>query len=134
MEIPPLKIRFSYVLNFSFFAFPNFSYVVFFHYFSIQLEKLKNIEKMPFLGGFPIEIETKISKLISYFYNIKIALLYVISLFICVSISIGNPPLQGPSGETMIEANEASIRYHTLTKVRKRYRRRGSFENKIVSR
>ena len=31
----------SYVLNFSFFAFPNFSYVVFFHYFSIQLEKLK---------------------------------------------------------------------------------------------
>ena len=32
---------FSYVLNFYFFAFPNFSYVVFFHYFSNQLEKLK---------------------------------------------------------------------------------------------
>ena len=29
-----LKIDFSYVLNFSFFAFPNFSYVVFFLYFS----------------------------------------------------------------------------------------------------
>ena len=36
-----MKRNISYVLNFSFFAFPNFSYVVFFHYFSIQLEKLK---------------------------------------------------------------------------------------------
>ena len=89
-------------------------------------------------GGFPIEIETKISKLIkysdnylseikythmdtliqtdqtlirwifdrnrntnkqayyiqlSYFYIIKISKLYVISLLILVSISIGNPPI-----------------------------------------
>ena len=48
------------------------------------------------IDGFPIEIETKISKLITYnlaiFYNINIAKLYLISLLICVSISIGNPP------------------------------------------
>ena len=45
------------------------------------------------IGGFPIEIETKISNL-SYFHNTKIAKLYVISLRICVSISIGNPPYE----------------------------------------
>ena len=44
-----LKNSKKYVLNFSFLTFPNFSYVVFFHYFSIQL---KNIEKMPFLTRF----------------------------------------------------------------------------------
>ena len=38
-------------------------------------------------GGFPIETETQISKLMTY-----IAKLYVISLLILVSISIGNPP------------------------------------------
>ena len=47
------------------------------------------------IGGFPIKLKTQISKLITYslaiFYNIKIATLYVISLLICVSISIGNP-------------------------------------------
>ena len=30
----PKQIYFSYVLNFSFLTFPDFSYVVFFHYFS----------------------------------------------------------------------------------------------------
>ena len=50
------------------------------------------------LGGFPIKIETKISLLISYiqlcyFYNIKIAKLYVISQLIQDSFSIGNPPI-----------------------------------------
>ena len=31
---------------------------------------------------------------LSYFYDIKIAKLYAISLLICVSISIGNPPIR----------------------------------------
>ena len=44
-------------------------------------------------GGFPIEIETQISKLMTY-----IAKLYVISLLILVSISIGNPPIGYQSG------------------------------------
>ena len=55
-----------------------------------------NVRKsLPSKGGFPIEIETKISRLItySYFYVIKIAKLYVISFLILVSISIGNPPI-----------------------------------------
>ena len=43
-------------------------------------------------GGFPIEIETQISKL-SYFYTIKIAKLYEISKLISVSILSGNRPL-----------------------------------------
>ena len=64
-----------------------------------------NLKKGPFetsdhlcltIGGFPIEIETQISKL-SYFYFIKIAKLYVISLLILVSILIGNPPYISPN-------------------------------------
>ena len=48
-------------------------------------------------GGFPIEIEIKISKLITnslaiFIIRTKISKLYVISLLIRVSISIGNPP------------------------------------------
>ena len=43
---------------------------------------VKKFEKLYYaIGGFPIEIETKISFAI-----------YEISLLICVSISIGNPP------------------------------------------
>ena len=51
---------------------------------------------MPPKVGFPIEIETQISKLITYslaiFYIIKIDKLYIMRLLILVSISIGNPP------------------------------------------
>ena len=42
------------------------------------------------LGGFPIEIETQISKLITYSFTIYFH--YKISLLILVSILIGNPP------------------------------------------
>ena len=46
-------------------------------------------------GGFPIEIETQISNLITciyiIIYIIKIAKLYVISLLILFSILIGSP-------------------------------------------
>ena len=43
-------------------------------------------------GGFPIEIESQISLLITYSLVIKIAKLYVISKLIWVTILIGNPP------------------------------------------
>ena len=52
------------------------------------------------VGGFPIEIETRISMLITYIlaifvHIIEIAKLFVIILLILVSISIGNPPRVG---------------------------------------
>ena len=57
----------------------------------MKIEILAEKDNKLSIGGFPIEIETQISKLIAYFCIIKIAKLLLISLLILVSISIRNP-------------------------------------------
>ena len=57
----------------------------------------KNLFLPESTGGFPIEIETKISKVVnianSYFYNINASLAtFLINFLVCISISIGNQP------------------------------------------
>ena len=64
-------------------------YISFIEFFFILTDFLENLlHCLKILGGFPIEIETQISKLITYSLANKLA-------YLCfyVSISIGNPPL-----------------------------------------
>ena len=46
-------------------------------------------------------------------HNIKIAKLYVISLLICVSISIGNPPLRQNAKQMQIQMEELILRWQS---------------------